>query len=272
MRIAVKGGQPGWLALCCLTMLLGVSSARASGLTDGRWIDLTHDFSEQSIYWPTASGFRKTTVFEGVNDRGFYYSAYDINLAEHGGTHMDAPVHFAEGAHGADKVPLEKMIGPAAVIDVSAKAAADRDYQITVADVLDWERRHGRLVNGAIVLFNTGSSRFWPDRVKYMGTDKRGEEGVRALSFPGIHPDTARLLTDQRTIKAVGLDTPSIDYGKSTNFMTHRILFQKNIPGFENVANLDAMPAKGAYVFALPMKIKDGSGAPLRIVGFVSAN
>lgn len=270
-RVAI-GRRFALAAIGFLSMSLAVPASHATGLTDGKWIDLTHDFSEQSIFWPTANGFKKTTVFEGVTDRGFYYTAYDIKLAEHGGTHMDAPVHFAEGAHSADKVPLEKMIGPAAVIDVSSKTAGNRDYQISVEDVLNWERRHGRLVNGAIVLFNTGSSRYWPDRVKYMGTDKRGEAGVRELSFPGIHPDAARLLATGRTIKAVGLDTPSIDYGKSKNFMTHRILFERNIPGFENVANLDAMPATGAYVFALPMKIKNGSGAPLRIVGFVSAN
>lgn len=255
------------IASFCL--IFSIAAADALDLRKGKWIDLTHAFNEQSVYWPTAKTFRKTTVFEGQTDHGFYYSAFDFEAAEHGGTHIDSPVHFGKNKQSTDEIPLERLVGPAAVIDVAEQASADRDYQVSVEDILEWEKQHGTIPHGAIVLFNTGSARFYPDRVKYMGTDERGEAAVPKLHFPGIHPDAATFLSNERTIDAVGLDTPSIDYGQSKDFQSHVILFEKNIPGFENVANLNRLPATGATVFALPMKIEGGSGGPLRIVAFV---
>ena len=102
-----------------------------------------------------------------------------------------------------------------------------------------------------------------------MGTDERGPAAVAKLHFPGLHPDAARWLVANRQINAIGLDTPSIDYGQSTLFESHRILFEKNIPAFENVANLDQLPVKGFTVIALPMKIKGGSGGPVRIIAML---
>jgi kynurenine formamidase len=242
--------------------------ASPQDFTNGSWTDLTHSFNEASVYWPTAKSFTKTTVFHGHTEGGWYYTAYNFAAAEHGGTHMDSPIHFAEGKETTDQVPVEHLVGPAVVIDVRKAAGEDRDYQISVDDLTAWEGQHGRIPAGAIVLFNTGSARFYPDRISYMGTDERGEAAVAKLHFPGIHPETARVLVE-RGVHAVGLDTPSLDYGQSKEFMTHRILFEKNIPGFENVANLDGLPATGTVVFALPMKIEGGSGGPLRIVAFV---
>jgi kynurenine formamidase len=235
----------------------------------GRWVDLTYEFSSETIYWPTSKTFKLDTVFAGVTEKGFYYTANNFSAAEHGGTHIDAPVHFARGRRTVDQIPIEQLIGPAVVIDVSDKALADRDYQITVEDFTEWESKHGKIPDGAIVLLRTGYGRFWPDRKEYMGTDKLGEEGVKELHFPGLHPDAARWLTENRNIKAIGLDTPSIDYGQSETFESHQILFDKQIPAFENVANLDKLPETGAIVFALPMKIKGGSGGPLRIVALI---
>jgi kynurenine formamidase len=167
---------------------------------------------------------------------------------------------------------LEQLIGPAVVIDVSEKAQADRDYQISAENFTAWESQHGKIPNQAIVLLRTGYGKFWPDRLKYLGTDKSGPEAVAELHFPGLHPDAARWLVANRQINAIGLDTPSIDYGQSKLFESHQILFDKNIPAFENVANLDQLPVTGALVFALPMKIKGGSGGPLRIVALVPKN
>ena len=257
------------LALGLAGGLVLASASSALDLSGGKWVDLTHPFSEETIYWPTADGFAKETVFEGKTEGGYYYSAFNYRAAEHGGTHLDAPVHFAEGRRAADQIPLEQLIGPAVVIDVSPKAEGDRDYQITPDDVRTWEAEHGEVPGGAIVLFNTGSARFWPDRIKYMGTDERGAGAVAKLHFPGVHPDTARFLGEERAIRAVGLDTPSTDHGQSRDFMTHRVLAERDIPGFENVANLDGLPPTGATVVALPMKIEGGSGGPLRIVAFV---
>ncbi len=235
----------------------------------GRWVDLTHDFSEETIYWPTSETFRLDTVFAGVTDQGFYYTANRFCGAEHGGTHLDAPIHFAEGHLTADQIPLEQLVGPAAVIDISEKALADRDYLVSVSDFTDWEAIHGPLPDGAIVLLNTGYARFWPDAETYMGTAERGPDAVAKLHFPGLDPAAAKWLTENRNIHAIGLDTPSIDYGQSTLFESHQILFQHDIPAFENVANLDQLPPTGAFVIALPMKIRGGSGGPLRIVGYI---
>lgn len=244
---------------------------QAPAFPSGAWIDLTYNFDEQTIYWPTADGFRHDTVFAGTTDSGFYYTAFNYCAAEHGGTHLDAPIHFAEGKQAMHEIPLDRLIGAAVVVDVSAKALLHPDYQVTIADFLTWEEQHGRLPDGIIVLLRTGFGQYWPDKLKYMGTDERGPGAVAKLHFPGLHPAAARWLTRERSIHAIGLDTPSIDYGQSTHFESHQTLFQQNIPAFENLANLERLPPVGAFVVALPMKIKGGSGGPLRIVALVAA-
>lgn len=238
-------------------------------MLDGRWVDLTHPFSEQTIYWPTAKPFVKSTVFEGTTDAGYYYSAYSFSAAEHGGTHIDAPIHFQENGLTVDEIPIEQLTGPGIVIRIHEKVNNNRNYRLSVDDILEWEKEHGIIPDGSIVLIDTGSSKLWPDKKKYMGTDERGEDAVKKLKFPGIHPSAARFLVEERQIKAVGLDTPSLDYGGSERFETHQLLFKHNVPGFENVTNLDKLPSKGAIIVALPMKIKGGSGGPLRIVALI---
>ena len=259
----------------CLNLLLVCASVFPLGagdvpFTGGKWIDLTHEFSADTIYWPTAERFTLEAEFHGRTPKGYFYAANRYRASEHGGTHIDAPIHFAEGHTTVDQLPIDQLTGEAVVVNVSAKAQTDADYQITVADLKTWEKSHGQIPKGAILLFNTGFGRYWPDAKKYLGTDEKGVDAVAKLHFPGLHPDAARWLVSERTIKAVGLDTASIDYGQSTLFETHRILFEKNIPAFENVATLDQLPATGAYIIALPMKIKGGSGGPLRIVAWVA--
>ena len=234
----------------------------------GTAVDLSHDYSDQTIFWPTAEGFRLDKVAGGMTPQGYYYAANNFATAEHGGTHLDAPVHFAEGRWSVEQIPLEQLIGEAAVIDVSEKCAAQPDYQVTVADLEAWERAHESL-NGTIVLIRTDYSQRWPDAAAYLGTAERGEGAVAKLHFPGLHPDAAKWLAANRTVKAVGIDTASIDYGQSTLFETHRVLYERNIPGLENIANLDRLPPRGATVIALPMKIKGGSGAPLRAIAII---
>ncbi len=232
----------------------------------GQWLDLTHEFSMESIYWPTAESFHLESVHDGVTEAGFYYAANQFSAAEHGGTHMDAPSHFAKGRHTTEQVPLDRLIGPGAVIDVSERALKNPDYQVSVEDIRGWEKQHGELADNIILLLYTGYSRYWGDKEKYMGTARRGKDAVPLLHFPGLHPDAAKWLVENRNIASIGLDTPSIDYGQSKLFMTHQILFDKQIPAFENVANMDKLPPKGFVIYALPMKIKGGSGAPLRII------
>ncbi len=259
--------------ISCLALVAGCSTHQVSTernlLSGGEWVDLSHDFAADTVYWPTAEPFKLETVAAGVTEKGYYYSAYQFCAAEHGGTHIDAPVHFAEGHNSVDQISLDRLICPAINVDVRAKASANRDYQVNVADFQLWEARNGRVPDDSIVLLQTGWSQYWPDRARYLGTDKRGDEAVAELHFPGLSPEAARWLTEKRRIKAIGLDTASIDYGQSQLFETHRILMGENIPAFENVTNLDRLPEKVAMVIALPMKIRGGSGGPLRIAAFV---
>lgn len=234
-------------------------------LATGTWVDLTYPFDSSTIYWPTARPFRLEVISAQRTPAGYYYAANNIAAAEHGGTHLDAPIHFAEGKHATDQIPLAQLIGPAVVIDVAAPAARDADYRISPGDIGAWEAVHGAIPAGAIVLFRTGWGARWPDRARYLGTAKSGSAAVRELHFPGLHPDAADVLIE-RKIDAVGIDTPSIDYGQSTTYDSHQRLFGADIPAFENVAHLDRLPATGALVVALPMLIRGGSGGPMRIV------
>ena len=229
-------------------------------------IDLTHGFDETTIYWPTSDGFELQEGFAGITERGYYYTANSFCTAEHGGTHIDAPSHFYEGRLTVDQIPADRLMGPGVVIDVSDACANDRDYRVGIQDLQTWEQRHGRIPDGAIVLLRTGFGEFWPDRSRYMGTAERGEQAVAKLHFPGLDPAAAGWLVEQRAIRAVGLDTPSIDRGTSVDFETHVTLFRNNVPAFENVARLDRLPPRDFAVIALPMKIRGGSGGPLRIV------
>lgn len=261
--------RPRW-NLLPLLLLLAACDRAPPPFPGGTVIDLTHAFDAETIYWPTDTrGFQLETVFSGETDKGYYYSANRFAAAEHGGTHVDAPVHFAAGRRTLDRIPVEQLIGPGVLIDASAACEADPDHLVGVAELESFERAHGRIPDGAIVLLFTGYGARWPDRARYLGTDLRGDEAVTKLHFPGLDPDAARWLVERRTIGAVGLDTPSIDRGPSSLFESHRILFAKDVPAFENVANLDRLPATGFQVIALPMKIKDGTGGPLRIVAVV---
>lgn len=234
-----------------------------------RHVDLTHDLSAESIFWPTGEAFRLDTVADGMTDKGYYYASNNYAGSEHGGTHLDAPVHFARGRWTVDQIPLDRLIGAGIVVDVSAASAANPDYQVSVADLTGWERVHGPIEPGAIVLIRTDFAKRWPDAKSYLGTDKRGSAAVAELHFPGLHPDAARWLAEDRQVKAVGLDTASIDYGQSTLFESHRTLYERSIPAFENLTALDQLPPRGAVIYALPMKIKGGSGSPLRAIAAV---
>jgi len=258
------------LLICILAGCTETPQENPLPFKEGKWIDLTHNFDESTVFWPTAESFYLDTVFEGMTEGGYYYSAFQFCLAEHGGTHLDAPVHFSEGGWSVEEIPVERCIGEAVIIDVSIEALKNPDYLISVSDVEKWETEYGQIPDDAMIFFMTGYGKFWPDRNAYMGTDERGPEAVAKLHFPGIDPALADWLVKNRKIKVVGLDTPSLDYGQSKLFESHQILNGDNILGFENLANLDLLPAKGAWIVALPMKIKGGSGGPLRIVAWVN--
>ena len=236
---------------------------------EGELVDLSHPYDDTTIFWPTSERFRLEKTADGITSQGYYYASNDFFTAEHGGTHLDAPLHFAQGAQAVDQIPLERFVGPAVVVDVVPQAEANRDYLVTAEDLQRTEREQGPIPSDAIVLIRTGFSRRWPDAARYLGTANRGTEAVRELHFPGMHPDAVKWLVANRPIKAIGIDTASIDYGQSTLYEAHRLLFERNIPAFENLTALERLPPRGAFIVALPMKIGGGSGAPLRAIAII---
>lgn len=251
-----------------LALLLGLAApAVAVDLDPARLVDLTHPFDQQTVYWPTARPFRLEPVAHGVTPGGWWYAANDFCAAEHGGTHLDAPIHFAEGRWTADQIPLDRLVGPAAVVDVSGKATGDADALLTRADLERAEAGDGRIPDGAIVLVRTGWAARWPDRARYLGTATPGD--TEHLHFPGVGQEAAEWLTTARRIRAIGIDTASIDRGQSHDFPAHRAFANANVPIFENLAGLDALPPRGATFIGLPMKIGGGSGGPLRAVALL---
>jgi kynurenine formamidase len=245
-----------------------VATQPVINLSASRMVDLTHAYSSQTVFWPTSpTKFTLERLAYGKTEGGYFYSANTLCTPEHGGTHLDAPIHFAEGQRTAEQIPLEQLIAPAVVIDVTSKANADRNYLLSRDDVVQFERRHGRIGAGTIVLLRSGWSRHWPNAKAYMGDDTPGD--ASNLSFPSFGMDAAKLLIEERRIASLGVDTASIDYGRSTDFPVHRLAASRNVPGLENLTNLDQVPATGAIVIALPMKIEGGSGGPLRAVAIV---
>jgi kynurenine formamidase len=241
--------------------------ASALDLDGARLVDLTHSFDAGTIYWPTAKPFQLEPVAHGVTPGGWWYAANNFCAAEHGGTHLDAPIHFAEGRWTADQVPLDRLVGPAVVIDLSGKAARDADALLTRADLARFEADDGAIPPGAIVLVRTGWDHKWDDRARYLGTAVPGD--TAHLHFPGVAREAAAWLTTARRIRAIGIDTASIDRGASVDFQAHRAFANANTPIFENLANLGALPAHGAVFIGLPMKIGGGSGGPLRAVALL---
>jgi kynurenine formamidase len=252
-----SGGTPG--------------KSSSSGLLDvgkAKVIDLTYSFDEKTIFWPTApSNFELKKLAFGETAGGYFYAANSFCTPEHGGTHLDAPIHFSQGGKTADQIPLRQLIAPGVVIDVSGKASADPDYRLSMEDVRNWEKAHGPIPSGAIVLLRTGWGKRWPDKKRYLGDDTPGD--ATKLHFPSYGKEAAEYLVRERKVGALGVDTASIDHGPSKDFPVHRIASANGTPGLENLANLEQVPETGAWVFALPMKIGGGSGGPLRTVALV---
>ncbi|MEN8375304.1 MAG: cyclase family protein [Gemmatimonadota bacterium] len=248
-----------------------VEAGGIAGLIDPelvRLVDLTHTFDESTVFWPTSpTRFELDTLAYGDGPGGFFYSAFTFATPEHGGTHLDAPLHFARNGHATDEVPLERLVAPAVVIDVTERAAADPDYLLSAQDVAAFEAEHGVIAEGSIVLLRTGWDARWPDAAAYLGDDTPGD--ASNLHFPSFGVDAARKLVEERGVAALGADVGSIDYGRSTDFQVHQLAMARNVPGLENLTNLAELPSTGAIVVALPMKIGGGSGGPLRAIALV---
>jgi kynurenine formamidase len=257
------------------TLVIAFAAAAATSLAGQtvdlsryRLVDLSHGYGPNTLYWPTANTkFVLTREANGPTPGGWFYAANTVSTPEHGGTHLDAPRHFSEKGRTTDQIPLDQLVAPAVVIDVTKEAAADRDYRLTREAVLAFEKANGAIGRGSAVLLRTGWSRHWPNAKAYFGDDTAGD--ASKLSFPSYGVEAARLLVEDRGAAALGIDTASIDYGRSTDFQVHRVAAARNVPGFENLTNLDQLPVRGAVVIALPMKIEGGSGGPLRAIALV---
>lgn len=225
-----------------------------------QYIDLSHDYSEKSLHWPGSSAFEITNIMKIFNPH--YVSNRNFSSNEHVGTHVDAPNHFTQNDTGVDQIPLTSLIGPTIKIDVANAVKQNSDYQISIADIKKWEEKNGRIPDNTIVLLNTGYAKYWGELKKYAGMGQDESQ----LHFPGLNPATAEWLIKERKIKAVGIDTFSIDYGQTKDFSSHKLLTKNHIPIFENVASMENLPAKNFIIYALPMKIKQGTGAPVRII------
>jgi kynurenine formamidase len=253
-----------------LGILLAISPATASALELENYelVDLSHSYGESTLYWPTSpTAFEKEQLAYGISEGGWFYSAYSVCTPEHGGTHIDAPMHFAAGGISTEKIPLESLFAQAVVIDVSNRAAADRNYRLTAEDVEEFEKEHGEISAGTIVLMRTDWSDHWPDAMAYLGDDTPGD--ASKLQFPGFGAEATKILTEERKVAMLGVDTASVDYGKSQDFIVHRIGAAQGVANLENLTNLDQLPATGATIIALPMKIEGGSGGPARVVALV---
>lgn len=253
-----------------LGILLAISPSTASALELENYelVDLSHSYGENTLYWPTSpTAFEKEQLAYGISEGGWFYSAYSVCTPEHGGTHIDAPMHFAAGGISTEKIPLESLLAQAVVIDVSNKAAADRNYRLTAEDVAAFEKEHGEISAGTIVLMRTDWSEHWPDAMAYLGDNTPGD--ASKLQFPGFGAEATKILTEERKVAMLGVDTASVDYGKSQDFIVHRIGAAQGVANLENLTNLDQLPATGATIIALPMKIEGGSGGPARVVALV---
>ena len=250
-----------------LLLMMCIPSAVFADIEGHTLVDLTYPFDEQTVFWPTNKPFKWDRAAWGTTAGGYWYASGDFSMSEHGGTHIDAPLHFGEGKLAVDEIPLDRLIAPAIVIDVRRAVKQDRDYRLTVQDIEQWESEYGRIPEGAVVLMLCGWGAGWPDRETYLGSNTPSDP--KTLHFPGFSKDAADLLVHDRKVDGIGLDTPSIDYGPSRDFIVHQIVNGANLYGLENIANLEKLPPKGATLVALPMKIKGGTGGPVRIIAIL---
>ncbi|MHC1726186.1 MAG: cyclase family protein [Syntrophobacteraceae bacterium] len=261
-----RNTRPVVFVIALISAILFAAITPAVAASKEKLIDMTFPFSEESIYWPTDKPFTPKTVFKGVTEGGWWYASNEYAASEHGGTHVDAPIHFSERGGTIGQVPLQEWIGPAAKIDVTKKSLSNRDYQLTVEDIRAWEKKHGRIPKGAWVIMYSGiDGRFYPNKKEVLGTDKTGKEAVAELHFPGFSPEAVAFLLTKRTITGIAVDTPSIDPGSSKDFKVHQALCGAQKLALENIANLDKIPESGAMLYVIPMLIQNGTGAPARV-------
>jgi kynurenine formamidase len=239
------------------SLLANISSGKT------RVVDLTYAINDKGVPWPGDARFFEAQVNASVEKNGYFTRSFW--MLEHYGTHLDAPIHFPPGKTTVDKIPTKQFFGPAVVLDVRADGALDSDFQLPVSRVEEWEKRHGRIPEGAITLLRTGWSARWPDAQKYRNQDAKGQ-----MHFPGYSVDAVKLLIE-RNVSGLGCDTPSTDYGASTDFAVHHLALGSGLFHLENLADLSDLPEAGAFLIVAPIKLEGGSGGPVRVFALVEA-
>jgi kynurenine formamidase len=222
-----------------------------------RIVDLSYAINDKLVAWPGDERVFEAKVNATVEKDGYYTRSFW--MLEHYGTHLDAPVHFPPGKMTVDQIPADKLLGPAVVIDVQAESVKDADYRLTVERIARWEKEHGRIPPGAIVLLRTGWASRWPNSEKYRNQDAQGK-----MHFPGFSLEAAKVLMERR-VNGLGCDTLSIDYGASGDFPVHHAVLGGGLYQLENLANLGELPEAGAFLLVAPIKLEGGSGGPARV-------
>ena len=222
-----------------------------------RVLDLSYAINDKLVPWPGDEKWFEAKVNATVEKNGYFTRSFW--MLEHYGTHLDAPAHFPPGKTTVDQIPVKQLFGPAVVIDVRAEGAKDADYQLRPARVQEWEKRNGRIQEGAIVLLRTGWASRWPDAQKYRNQDAQGK-----MHFPGFSLEAAKLLIE-RKISGLGCDTMSVDYGASGDFAVHHLALGAGLYHLENLADLSGLPETGAFLVVAPIKLEGGSGGPVRV-------
>lgn len=248
-------------------LLLNLALLTSCTAGQPRIIDLTYSFDEHTVYWPKNLSFHRQDTARGINEKGFWYASGTFSASEHGGTHMDAPVHFASSGISVDEIPVESLIGPAIVLDIREACQQNPDYELSVQDIQQWESKHGSIEQNDLVLVQTGWGKYWPDPQKYLGSPT--PDNPLTLHFPSFSAEAMAFLVHEREVRGVGIDTASIDPGQSKDFQAHQILSTADSYAIENVAYLDQVPTRGATVYALPIKIKEGTGGPVRMIAII---
>jgi kynurenine formamidase len=251
-----KGAAAGFAATA-------IPAAPSEAAAAGRFksvIDLTHTMSPDFPTFFGVAGIELQKQFDLKKD-GFNLNWWRI--IEHAGTHMDAPIHFSDTGATVDKIGVDALVVPLAVVDVAAKAAQNSDYQLSRADLAAWERRHGRLPTNCCLAMQSGWARHASDAAKYTGKDATG------FHFPGIAPDAAEWMLKERRVAGLAVDTLSLDHGASKDFKTHSLWLPAGRWGLENVANLDKVPAAGATLVVGIAKVKDATGGPARLIALI---
>src|SRR5467141_3662598 len=230
-----------------------------SGISNGktRVVDLSYAINDKLVPWPGDEKFFEARVNASVEKNGYFTRSFW--MLEHYGTHLDAPAHFPPGKTTVDQIPAKQLFGPAAVIDVRAESGKDADYQLSAARVEAWEKEHGRIPEGSIVLLRTGWSSRWPDAQKYRNQDAKGK-----MHFPGFSAEAAKLLIE-RKVSGLGCDTLSIDHGASSDYAVHHLVLGAGLYQLENLADMTELPETGAFLIVAPIKLEGGSGGPVRV-------